>query len=175
MKLVRFYSDGELSSIRMANEEETVVEVKNLFFDEQLAEEQIMLDIFSQNRGFISTVDELRLDFDRIYTKKQIRKKAFLTGTKFVDSSNHTKDFSIETIMGIKNEQRYLNANFKSFMILQPRSKMFVRSEEPMLFATLRNDNFYLLNLKQSVARPSIFKKASLWIQKRIFSKTYSK
>lgn len=172
MKLVRFYSEGELSSIRVSNEEETVIEVKNLFFDEQLTEEQIMLEIYSQNRGNVSDVDELRLDFDRIFTRKQLVRKAFFKGCKFVDSSNHNEDFSMNTIIGIKEEQKYLSANFRSFMILHPRSKFFGGSNEPMLFATLRNNNFYLVNLEQATAKPSKFNTISNWIKRKISSKT---
>lgn len=158
----------------MRNEDETLSGVKNLFFDEQLIEEQIMLEIFSQNRGNVSDVDELRLDFDRIYTKRQLVKTGFFSGKKFVDSSNHNADFSISTIISIKNEQRYLNAQYKSFMILLPRNKFFKTTAEPMLFATLKNKNFYLLNPDQT-ARNSRFKIFTNWIKKGISSKTSSK
>ncbi|MBD3636062.1 MAG: hypothetical protein HUJ25_01875 [Crocinitomicaceae bacterium] len=172
MKLVRFYREGELSSIRMSNEEEVIVGVKNLFFDEQLAEEQIMLEIYSQNKGIVSDVDELRLDFDRIYSHKQLRKKALLSGTKIVDSCNHNKDFSIATIIGIKNEQRYLNASFRNFVILSPRHRFLENSNEPMLLAKLKNNNYYLLNAQQSGNDLTIVKKVSNWITKKIFFKT---
>lgn len=175
MKLVRFYSEGELSSIRVTNEDEAVAGVKNLLFDEQLAEEQIMLEIFSQNHGNISDVDELRLDFDRLFTKKQLLKKGFLTACKLVDSSHHNEDFSMATIISIKNEQRYLSAIFKSFVVLIPRTKLVKSPSEPLLFASLKNDNYYLVNQEQSIEDPSAIKKFNNWIRKKISSKTSSK
>lgn len=175
MKLVRFYREGELSSIKVSNEEETVSEVLNLFFDEQLDEEQIMLEIYSQNHGYKSNVDELRLDFDRLFSKSQLKKKALLTGTKLVDSSNYNKDFSINTILGIKNEQRYLNANFKSYVILLPRTSLFRSEKEPMLFATLKNSNYYWLNPEQSKPQQKRLKKFKNWIKRKISLKTFSK
>lgn len=175
MKLVRFYSDGELSSIQVSSSEETISEVKNLFFEEQLMEEQIMLEIYSNNNGICSEVDELRLDFDRIFSKKQIQKKALITGSKLMDSSKHEPDFSISTILGIKEEQRYLNATFKGFVVLKPRNKFFVKQVEPMLFASLKNNNFYLLNKDQSTPAPSKFKNSWNWILRKISFKTSSK
>lgn len=175
MKLVRFYSEGELSSISVSNTDEAVTVVQSFFFDEQLIEEQIILEIYSRNRGKISTVDELRLDFDRIFTKKQIQKKALLSGSKFMDSADYGKDFSIQTVLGIKGEQRYLSAHFHGYFIIQPRNNWFQKSGEPMLFATLKNNNFYLLNQEQVEKSDGKFKLALKWIQKRISSKTSSK
>ncbi|UKN03554.1 hypothetical protein K6119_08505 [Paracrocinitomix mangrovi] len=175
MKLARFYSEGELSSIQISNEEEAVSEIKNLFFGEQLEEEQIMLEIYAQNKGLISDVDELRLDFDRIFSKKQLVKKGFLSAKKLVDSSNYNQDFSIQTILSIKSEQTYLNANFRGFMILLPRHKWLAKETEPMLFAKLKNDNFYWVNADQSKSQPNSLHKFWNWIQKKISFKTSSK
>jgi hypothetical protein len=58
----------------MSSANETVDEVKSLFFDEQLNEERILLEIYGKNNNLVSTVDELRLDFDRIFTRKQLVK-----------------------------------------------------------------------------------------------------
>ncbi|MEZ4922669.1 MAG: hypothetical protein R2780_05800 [Crocinitomicaceae bacterium] len=173
MKLVKFYSDGELSPIKVSSTEETVAEVQNLFFEEQLAEEQIILEIYSKNNGQTSEVDELRLDFDRIYSRKQLNKKVLLSGYKLVDSSVYQNDFSIQTILGIKNEQRYLNASFKGYMLLIPRGTN-IGGAEPMLFASLKNENFYLLNKERSLSPESKFKSILSWI-KGISFKMFSK
>lgn len=175
MKLVRFYREGELSSIRVSNEEETVSEVLNLFFDEQLDEEQIMLEVYSQNRGFVSDVDETRLDFDRLFSKSQLKKKSLLTGTKLVDSSHYNKDFSINTILQIKSEQKYVSAIFRSYVVLLPRTSLFSSDREPMLFATLKNNNYYWLNPDQSKPKEKGFKKFRNWFKKMTSSKTSSK
>lgn len=175
MKLVRFYREGELSSIQISSADETVSEVTNLFFEEQLMEEQIMLEIYSKSSSDVSDVDELRLDFDRIYSKKQLKKKALVNGQKLLDSADYSNDFSIQTILGIKNEQRYLNATFKGYLVLLPRNKAFKKTEEPLLFATLRNDNFYLLNQNAIQGNSSLFKSIRNWIKSVISSKTSSK
>ena len=159
----------------MSSTDEVLSAVNEFFFDEQLVEEQIILEIYSKNRGKISDVDELRLDFDRIYTRKQIQKKAFLTASVFEDSAEYGKDFSMETILSIKTEQRYLNANFHGFYILKPRNKWFEKSEEPLLFASLKNDNFYCLNHSPKSV-PSKNRKGFIgWIKNLISFKTSSK
>ncbi len=174
-RLSSFYSEGELSSIRVSSVDETVDEVKNLFFSEQLIEEQITLEICGKNKGRVSQVDELRLDFDRIYSHKQIRKKCSMGRYRFVDSSNAKFDFSITTILGIKDEQRYLNAAFRDYFILVPGKLIFRKTAEPMLFASLKQNNFYLLNAPAStVVRRSFFKRIFSWFRRGTSSATSS-
>lgn len=175
LKLTKFYSEGELSSIQISSTDEVLSAVNHFFFDEQLTEEQLILEIYSKNRGRISDVDELRLDFDRIYTRKQIQKKAFLSGSIFEDSAEYGKEFSISTILGIKNEQRYLSANFHGFYILKPRNRWFQKPSEPLLFASLKNDNFYCLNQPVKSAEPSSKSGFKGWLKNLISFKMFSK
>jgi len=178
LKLTNFYSEGELSSIRVSNVEETVSEIKNLLFEEQLVEEQILIEIYSSNTEKISKVDELRLDFDRIFSKKQILKKSVLSRCKFIDSVKYEDDFSIKTILNIKNEERYLNAKFQDYHVLVSRRSFFKNNQEPLLFARLKNNNFYLLNMemvRNEFFLRTFFKNVSSWIQKKISFKTSSK
>jgi hypothetical protein len=174
LKLVRFYREGELSSIRVSNTDEAVSEVKNLFFEEQLSEEKIVLEIYSRCNGNVSEVDELRLDFDRIFSKKQLKKRSLISGQRIMDSADYGQDFSISTILSIKNEQRYLNATFRGFMVMVPRKKWLRKTNEPLLFASLRNNNFYLLN-QQADHKESTFNTVLNWIKKGISFKTSSK
>jgi len=59
LKLARFYSEGELSAIRVTNVEETIFEVKNLFAGEQLEEEKISSLIRQNNFGEQSEVGRI--------------------------------------------------------------------------------------------------------------------
>lgn len=177
MKVARFYSEGELSAIRVTNVEETIFEVKNLFAGEQLIEEQIVALIRQNNLGEHSEVDELRLDFNRIYSKKSILSKTRFGRYKFSDSCFYKGSFSVQTILDIKNEQRYLSAKFKGYAVLNKRFGKEKRTE-PYLFASLKNGYFYLLNAEEISSSNVIvnsFKKSFSWIQKKIFFKTSSK
>lgn len=154
--------------------DEAVSEVKNLMFLEQLVEEKILLEIFTKNAGKVSQVDELRLDFDRIYSRKQLTKKCLFGNYKLIDSAKYTGDFSIQTILRIKNEERYLNAKFQDFHVLVPKRRLLKSRGESLLFARLKNNNFYLVNdlAHTSTNLDSIFNRISRWVNTRIFSKT---
>lgn len=175
LKVARFYSDGELSPIRVSNSEETVFEVKNLFASEQLAEDAIRDMIRTANIGQMSHVDELRLDFDRICRKRELKHVTRFGVYALRDSAQYKGNFSIETVINIKNEQRYLSACFSDYVILQPR---FGKKSEPLLFASLKNGYFYLLNADElPPANPVFhaFKNGLTWIRKKISFKTSTK
>lgn len=178
MNLARFYRDGELSEIRISSSEEVVSEVNNLFAAEQLAEDAIRDMIRTQNRNQYSHVDELRLDFNRIFRKRELLGRTKLKGYQFSDSAQFEGRFSVDTILSIKNEQRYLSACFSDYVILKPRWSFFHKNEEPYLFASLRNGCFYLLNasdLPPAYPLMHSFKNVIAWIPKKIFSKTSTK
>lgn len=144
MKLTSLYNDGDLSSIKVSNPEQTVQEVRNLLFHDQLLEEQIALEINSANTGVFSDVDELRLDFDRIWSKRQVIRKTLFFRKKWMDSAKLTEEVPVEAILSIKAEERYLNAKFKDIFVLAPGALSFGK-KEIMFFARLKNNNFYLL------------------------------
>lgn len=178
MKTTNFYSDGELSSIRIASAEDVVFEVRNLFSNELFIENQILNRIQQNHTKSFSKVDELRLDFKRIYSKKTIARKIRFGRFKHENSSNFKGEFSIETILSIKAEQRYLSAQFKGYTILKKRFDFGKEVREPYLFAALKNGHYYLLNAdKVESKHPAIviFKSSINWLSKKIFSKTYIK
>lgn len=178
MELKRFNSEEELSSIRFSCADEAIGEVKNLFFQDQLVEEQILLEIYSPNSGEISNVDLKRLRIDRVFSRKQIANRHFFKRHKLVDSCKYREDYSIQTILEIKNEQRRLETDFKGFYTLLPAFKVFKLRREPLLFAEVGTNIFYLVNhhvLDHSVKSGFKFQTIFRWIKKRISSKTSSK
>lgn len=178
MELKRYYSEEELSSIRFSCADEVVGEVKNLFFNDQLSEEQILLEIYSPNNGETTQVDQNRLKIDRIFSGKQIAKKCFMGRYKLVDSVKYQSDYPVKTILAIKNEQRRLGVEFKGFYALLPRNKFMNKKEEPLLFAALGENIFYLLNdylLEEQKAQTFKPKNFFNWIRKKISFATSSR
>lgn len=175
MKLIRFYRDGELSEIKVSGAEETINEVNNFFRAEQMAEEAVRDMIKTKNNGQVSHVDELRLDFERIFRKSEIKRRTRFGLYSFKDSADFKKEFSVETILHIKNEQRYLSACFSGYVVLQQR--FFNRDKEPLLLASLKNGYFYLLNDSHlPSSNPfATFKPLMTWIRKKISFKTSTK
>ena len=72
MELKRFNTEDELSSIRFSCADEAIGEIKNLFFQDQLSEEQILVEIYSPNSNEFAHVNLNRLNIDRVFSKKQI-------------------------------------------------------------------------------------------------------
>lgn len=173
MKLARFYRDGELSDIRVSSAEDVLFEVHNLFAGEELSEDAVRDMILTKNTGVMSHVDELRLDFNRIFRKREIRHVRRCGAYAFKDSFEYCGKFSTETILNIKNEQRYLSACFSDYMVLIPR---FGSSrQEPYLFASLKNGYYYLLNAEELPPSNPLWasvKKLGGWILKKISFKT---
>ena len=178
MELKRFNIEEELSSIRFSCADEAIGEIKNLFFQDQLSEEQILLEIYSPNNGEITKVDLRRLNIDRVFSKKQIAKKWFFGKYKLVDSYKYQNDYSIQTILGIKNEQRRLQVEFKGYYSLIPGSRFSKNREEPLLFAEVGTGIYYLLNdhmLEEGNGSKFSIQNLFNWIKKRISSKTSSR
>lgn len=177
MKLARFYRDGELSEIRVSNSDDTIFEVKNLFASEQLSEDAIQDMIRTKNTGQMSHVDELRLDFNRICRRRDIQHVKRLGFYRFSDSSEFNGNFSLDTILNIKNEQRYLSACFSDYVILSLRFGSN-KSGEPYLLASLKNGYFYLLNADELPPSNPVMhsvKNFFAWILKKISFRTSSK
>ncbi len=178
VELKRFNSEEELSSIRFSCEDEALGEVKNLFFRDQLSEEQILLEIYSPNGSEFTQLDLKRLNIDRVFSKRQISNRYLLKRFKLVDSYNYQGDYSVRTILEIKSEQRRLGVEFKGFYTLLPSNSFIKLKSEPLLFAEVGPNIFYSLNnyLMDNSRKPK-FKIQNIfhWIKKRISSKTYTK
>lgn len=178
MELKRFNSEEELSPIRFSCGDEALGEVKNLFFRDQLSEEQILLEIYSPNSDEFTQLDLKRLNIDRVFSKRQISNRYLLKRFKLVDSYKYQGDYSVRTILEIKNEQRRLNTELKGFHTLLPSSSFLKLKSEPLLFAEVGPNIYYLLNnnLMDNNRKPK-FKIQNIfhWIKKRISSKTYIK
>ena len=179
MELKGFNIEDELSSIRFSCADEAIGEIKNLFFQDQLVEEQILVEIYSPNNGEITTVDLKRLNIDRVFSKGQIKSKFFFRRHKLLDSFKFQEDYSVRTILDIKNEQRRLNTEFKGFYTLIWGNKFRKQKQEPLLFAMVGENIFYLLNdylVEENKVKPKFkLKNIFHWIKKGISTKTFSK
>lgn len=178
MKLQRFNSEEELSSIRFSCADEAIGEVKNLFFKDQLAEEQILLELYSPNLDEFTAVNLKRLNIDRVFSKRQIVNKYFFRKSKLVDSVKYQEDYSIRTILEVKSEQRRLGIEFKGYYSLLKGGAFRSSKAEPLLFAKVGENIFYLLNdhlLEENRRQGLKFKNLFNWIKKGIFTKTFFK
>lgn len=175
LELKRYHNEDDMSPIRFSCADEAIGEIKNLFFRDQLEEEQIMLRIFTKNEEHGTKVDLKRLNIDRVFSNRQLKRRSPFNRGKLTDASVYHYDYSVNTILGIKEEQKRLEVEFKNFMALITPSKRKANNQEPLLFAHLERDVYYLLNpeiLEEYQPKAHSFKSILNWIKNRIFTKT---
>ncbi len=178
MGINKFNSEEELSSIRFSCADEALGEIKNLFFLDQLAEERILLEIFSPNDDEFKSLDIVDISKDQIFTQNQLLKKGFRTNQKFVDSCKYQGDYSVKTILTIKDEQRRLNCQFKGFYILLSNRRIAAINKEPELYLRITESTYYWIN--PAVGTQKKFQRFHLlnffnWIKSAISTKMSSK
>ncbi len=178
MGISKFNSEEELSSIRFSCADEALGEIKNLFFLDQLAEERILLEIFSQNDEEFHPLSLENLSKDQLFTQGQLLKKGFRTNQKFVDSCKYQGDYSVKTILAIKDEQRRLNCQFKGYYILLSNRRLATLNKEPELYIRMTESTYYWIN--PAVGTQKKFQRFHLlnffnWIKSVIFTKMSSK
>lgn len=162
----------------MSCADEAVSEVKNLFFSDQLIEENILLDIYTPNSNGVQQIDLKRLNIDRVFSKKQIASKFLFKRVRLVDSVKYQEDYAIKTILEIKNEQKRLGKNFKNYYTLIPSRSFIKRKKEPLLFVQVDEHIFYLINsylLEELEDKPFSFNAIYNWLIKKISIKTFTK
>lgn len=178
MGINKFNSEEELSSIRFSCADEALGEIKNLFFLDQLAEERILLEIFSPNDEVFKPLSLDKISKDQLFTQSQLLKKGFRTNQKFVDSCKYQGDYSVETILTIKDEQRRLNCQFKGYYILLSNKRLATLNKEPELYLRITESTYYWIN--PTVGTQKKFQRFHLlnffnWIKNAISTKTSSK
>lgn len=164
--------------MRFSCAEEALSGVKSLLFHDQLTEENILLDIYSPNNKKVIPIDLRRLNIDRVFSRKQISNRFLFKRTRLVDSVKYQEDYSVQTILEIKNEQRRLGINFSNYYTLLSKSAFRKHRKEPLLFVQVEKDIFYLINdfqLKEKEEYRSIFNTLKHWLKKGIFTKMSSK
>ena len=174
----KFNSEEELSSIRFSCADEALGEIKNLFFLDQLAEERILLEIFSPNDEVFKSQNINNLPQYQVFTQSQLLKKGFMTNQKFVDSCKYQGDYSVKTILSIKDGQRRLNCQFKGFYILLSNRRLATLNKEPELYLRITESTYYWIH--PAVGTQKKFQRFHLlnffnWIKIAISTKMSSK
>jgi hypothetical protein len=170
------YTEQQLSSLHVSGPEQTVGQIKNLFFIEQLQEEKILLELYSPNSQEITQVNPNRLHIDLVFSKRQLQKKRLFGWYKWQDSAKVDTRFSVDTILTIKNEQKALNTTFKSFYVLVPRLQFFSKHTEPLLFTCIGDNIYYLINQNNSThEKKSILNSPKFWTKIKTFLTAYFK
>jgi hypothetical protein len=151
MKLEKFNLNlhNELKQIKQKQPYDILDEAKKIFEAEKSIEANILEELKTlEPKKETSIVDITKLDATKIYSLHQIKALCLTYRLKFVDSHRFKGDIPTETILKIKNEEKKLNAKFKGLKIIAPKKtlKLGDCDGDPLLFASLNNGQYYLLD-----------------------------
>lgn len=157
---------------RQANEAQILAEVERLLKQESLKEGNISKQLASK-----TTID--RNDFvfdlletDHIFHLDQIKKICIDYRLRFLDSSFFKGEIPQTAISKIKELEAAHDTEIKGYKIMAP-SKLFKLEDrdDPLLFAPIGNDYFYLIHKWGNDLHP--FRKLMAWPFKNIVNLTF--
>ena len=122
-------------------------EVNNLFSSEWEVEQRISAQIGKSNEE-LQDLTELEWDEDRMYTSETIRSLCVKYRLRFLDSALFQGEIPYEAIRKIKSLEEEKDVSIRNFKIMAP-SKLFKlqdAKEDPLLFAEVGKDKFYLVH-----------------------------
>ncbi len=140
----------ELKNIKQNKPYNILDEANKILKEDESIEAKIIAEIKdSQPKKETSIVDITQLDTDRIFSIEQIKDLCLSYRLKFVDSHRYNNDIPTPTILKIKQEEKQLNAKFKGLKIIAPKQtlKLGDCDGDPLLFASLNNKQYYLLDV----------------------------
>ncbi len=140
----------ELKNIKQNKPYNILDEANKILKEDESIEAAIIAEIkASQPKKETSIVDITQLDADRIFSLEQIKNLCLTYRLKFVDSHRYNNDIPTPTILKIKQEEKQFNAKFKGLKIIAPKKtlKLGDCDGDPLLFASLNNNKYYLLDV----------------------------
>lgn len=139
----------QLEKIKKQNTPDLLKQAKDILDEDHSIEGRILAELNAGKRVEESTdVNMDLLDKNRIYTKNQIKELCLTYRLRFVNSNMFKNDIPQETVFKIKAEEKKLNTTFKNLKIIAPKRTLELGDcdGDPLLFASLGNNEFYLLD-----------------------------
>jgi len=123
-------------------------EVKSILSDDVASESIIRNRIKEKNKAALSLESVDKLDYSLIFHKKAIQKICTDYRLRFLDSSYFKGEIPHEAVVKIKNLERTLNTELKSFKIVAPAERFMLQDsmKDPILFAQLADGRFYFIH-----------------------------
>lgn len=157
---------------RQGNEAQILAEVERLLKEKNIKEEYIMEQLASKNpinrNDFVFDL----LETERIFHLDQIKKICIDYRLRFLDSSFFKGEIPQTAISKIKELETAHNTEIKGYKIMAP-SKLFKLEDrdDPLLFAPIGNDYFYLVHKWGNDLHP--LRKLMAWPFKNIVNLTF--
>ncbi|MEC7771077.1 MAG: hypothetical protein VX798_07830 [Bacteroidota bacterium] len=141
--------EHKLQNIRekKGNHEKILAEVQQILQEDALKESKISDQLNSKNNTRTNEFDFDLLETDKIFHIDQIKDICIDYRLRFLNSSYFKGKIPQEAISKIKHLESAHNTEIKGFKIMAP-SKLFKLEDkdDPLLFAPIGNDYFYLIH-----------------------------
>ncbi|MGN7513967.1 MAG: hypothetical protein ACTHOM_06290 [Allomuricauda sp.] len=141
--------EHKLQNIRekKGNHEKILAEVQQILQEDALKESKISDQLNSKNNTRTNEFDFDLLETDKIFHIDQIKDICIDYRLRFLNSSYFKGKIPQEAISKIKHLESTHNTEIKGFKIMAP-SKLFKLEDkdDPLLFAPIGNDYFYLIH-----------------------------
>ncbi|GAA4279203.1 hypothetical protein [Aquimarina mytili] len=140
-------------------------QVQNIFKMEALHEDRILQNLDDTSNVTYNSFDFDQLETDKIYHIKQIKNICIDYRLRFLDSKYFKGKLPHEAITIIKELEKKHQTELKGFKIIAP-SKLFKleNADDPLLFAPMGNDYFYLVHKWGNDLHP--LRKIMMWFFK---------
>ncbi|MEW7290770.1 hypothetical protein [Aquimarina sp. 2304DJ70-9] len=141
--------EEQLSKLRSKEFDSSTWEkqVQEIFRKEEDHEERILQNLDNASNIIYNRFDFDQLETDKIYHLDQIKKICIDYRLRFLDSKYFKGKLPNEAILIIKELEKKHHTELKGFKIIAP-SKLFKleNADDPLLFAPIGNDYFYLIH-----------------------------
>ncbi len=167
MLLPRTNIEKKLNLLRAKNADLSTwrQQVQNIFNAEKQHEDQILKNLDTLTKETSNTFDFDQLETSRIYHIDQIKKICIDYRLRFLDSKYFKGKLPNEAIFAIKDLEKKHETELRGFKIIAP-SKLFKleNADDPLLFAPMGNDYFYLVHKWGNDLHP--LRKMMMWFFK---------
>jgi|TARA_E500000318_G_scaffold105512_1_gene112502 hypothetical protein len=141
--------EHKLQKIRnkRSDSKQILAEVQQILREDSLKEAKIADQLGSKNNALNNNFDFDLLETDKIFHIDQIKEICIEYRLRFLNSSYFKGKIPQEAISKIKHLETAHNTELKGFKIMAP-SKLFKLEDkdDPLLFAPIGNDYFYLIH-----------------------------
>ncbi|GLU44542.1 hypothetical protein [Allomuricauda sp. NBRC 101325] len=132
---------------KRGNESQILAQVEEILRQDQLKEERISETLGSKNNAYRNNFNFDLLETSNIFHIDQIKQICIDYRLRFLDSSYFKGSIPQEAISKIKHLEAAHNTSITGFKIMAP-SRLFrlEDKDDPLLFAPIGNDYFYLIH-----------------------------
>lgn len=149
LSLSRTNLESQLLKIRNKKlaEQDILALVKDIFEKTRQENEQVLETLYSGSGETPNNFNFDLLESDRIFHISEIKKICIDYRLRFLDSKFFKAEFPMEAISKIKRLEKEHQIAIESFKIIAPSKLLKLENaDDPLLFAPMGNDYFYLIH-----------------------------